>query len=657
MTVPLLSALSLLLVPAYSLNNATNINNSAAPKKVGWYDVSYRGTTTVLYSCLCTIFACTYTSLHLNVPSPRDSKWTKLLRKAKWMALTILFPEFAFAKAVCELQMAAADWCGLKAASDNKSFNWTFPRSKVIPIINKVFQFFIREQPLRSPIIEGKSRHEARKQRSATEQGPACTPPATSVKESKQDTGISHEASETANELFNASPACSLQFHQRKSQEWTLAHSYFANMGGFVLLQKTSGTYSFITGNGLLECCLPEGVNALSNVQLSKSELLDKAKADVIAKTVAIFQTFVLVLSVLTRVGRRLPISQLEICTVAFAALNFATYLSNLSKPKDVEIPVYITPTEDSHCNNFNHHGDCFVRQSLEPATSKYDRTHRIRNDELRTQGLSRQFSVLNWSLSLSTLLFGTIHCVAWFTDFPSETERLLWLIATVTSAVLPLVNLTLTAITRQILIRTARHRAIYMMFGSVPQQPPDLKGPWTPLGYGITVSVHTDRDASLAMIRQYKIWPLLNQTGETISQLYHNGAMDPKLPSLWQDLKTEYAIMKGNGLILDHNLDVLVAIPEGLSIFQCVHEDIRKTLKPIINALNDPRDLWTGHIAEQQQIRHTTDRLSTIYAAFTWFVYIVMRVTILALAFAALRSQDEGLYVATWTRNLPMVG
>jgi hypothetical protein len=68
-----------------------------------------RGTLTLVYGCLSTIFASTWTVLHLNVPSEDDKAWQKALRKAKWMAITILFPEFTFAKAVCELRMAVAN--------------------------------------------------------------------------------------------------------------------------------------------------------------------------------------------------------------------------------------------------------------------------------------------------------------------------------------------------------------------------------------------------------------------------------------------------------------------------------------------------------------------------------------------------------------------
>lgn len=52
--------------------------------KVKWQAVpTERGTLTLVYSCLLTVFTCTWTVLHLNVPGPNDGAWEIALRKAK----------------------------------------------------------------------------------------------------------------------------------------------------------------------------------------------------------------------------------------------------------------------------------------------------------------------------------------------------------------------------------------------------------------------------------------------------------------------------------------------------------------------------------------------------------------------------------------------
>lgn len=95
------------------------ISSNATITYTGWHNSpAERGTMTILWSCLTAIFACAWTILHLNVPNPGDTIWRKFWRKTKWMAVTVVFPELIFAKAVCELQMAVEDLRELKLMQD-----------------------------------------------------------------------------------------------------------------------------------------------------------------------------------------------------------------------------------------------------------------------------------------------------------------------------------------------------------------------------------------------------------------------------------------------------------------------------------------------------------------------------------------------------------
>jgi len=72
-------------------NNKTALNTILAPLWVS--PPSFRGTTSILWSCLITIFACIYTALHLNIPV--ESGWLyQLLTKARWVVTGLLLPEF-----------------------------------------------------------------------------------------------------------------------------------------------------------------------------------------------------------------------------------------------------------------------------------------------------------------------------------------------------------------------------------------------------------------------------------------------------------------------------------------------------------------------------------------------------------------------------------
>jgi hypothetical protein len=48
----------------------------------------------ILWSCLSTIFACTYITIHPNIPAPGDSQWAVLRRRVAIMGYFLLTPEF-----------------------------------------------------------------------------------------------------------------------------------------------------------------------------------------------------------------------------------------------------------------------------------------------------------------------------------------------------------------------------------------------------------------------------------------------------------------------------------------------------------------------------------------------------------------------------------
>jgi len=66
----------------------------------GWVvNPNTRGTFDIIRSSFLTIFLCTWTCLHLNVPAAKEGALKPTLRKFRWMVLTILGPEFVVALA------------------------------------------------------------------------------------------------------------------------------------------------------------------------------------------------------------------------------------------------------------------------------------------------------------------------------------------------------------------------------------------------------------------------------------------------------------------------------------------------------------------------------------------------------------------------------
>lgn len=320
-----------------------------------------------------------------------------------------------FAKAVCELQMAIQDLHGLK--EQEVAFEWNVEYDRGCQILYWLFHEFSWSRP--PPVTAHTKRR---------------TPSNTNL-----------------------------------SRTWTLTHCYLANMGGTIGNISTRGIqveHFPVTAHALVKCCVPNGHSPFDDESLTKEEIFDKSKVDTLFKTVATLQILWLVVSVIIRKMHDLPISLLEVCTVAFATIAIATYAANWAKPKDVEVPIElpqsVAPTKGD-CMLGALHGESFFKRTLRPSQPRLSKLNhraatswRITNDMFRPQAQSAQYSTLTYALALSTMCFGGIHCAAWQNYFPSRTERTLWQVASVLSSTLPIANLLVVTVLFQMLGKKA---------------------------------------------------------------------------------------------------------------------------------------------------------------------------------------------------------
>ncbi|KAE9392714.1 hypothetical protein BT96DRAFT_830269, partial [Gymnopus androsaceus JB14] len=128
---------------------------------------------------------------------------------------------------------------------------------------------------------------------------------------------------------------------------WTPVHSFFAVMGGFVF--DTTGGEPFLPGSKVRTTLTPEGVAFLMRhspeliPHLTKEQILDKSKADGLSKTLVCLQAGWFCLQCIARVAQRLPISLLELTTVAHALCMLVAYFLWWNKPLNVREPVIIS--------------------------------------------------------------------------------------------------------------------------------------------------------------------------------------------------------------------------------------------------------------------------------------------------------------------------
>ncbi|KAF8242570.1 hypothetical protein K440DRAFT_565110 [Wilcoxina mikolae CBS 423.85] len=82
------------------VTSCTTLTTSKNGRVHGWVpQPNSRGTIDILWTCLFTIFVCTYTMLCLNLPAVNDPLYRRIGRKLFWMGVSIAGPEFVLTAA------------------------------------------------------------------------------------------------------------------------------------------------------------------------------------------------------------------------------------------------------------------------------------------------------------------------------------------------------------------------------------------------------------------------------------------------------------------------------------------------------------------------------------------------------------------------------
>ncbi|CAA7268754.1 unnamed protein product [Cyclocybe aegerita] len=125
-----------------------------------------------------------------------------------------------------------------------------------------------------------------------------------------------------------------------RSRGWTIAHGFFLVMGGFHLYdcEKDLGVLSVQRFNSLIESNTIDFPSALT-----REDIEDKSKADGLSKGITIIQTSWFVLQCIARGVQKLPLTELEVVTLALASLNALIYGLWWNKPLDVQRCLKIT--------------------------------------------------------------------------------------------------------------------------------------------------------------------------------------------------------------------------------------------------------------------------------------------------------------------------
>ncbi|KAI1467513.1 uncharacterized protein F4812DRAFT_429839 [Daldinia caldariorum] len=590
---------------------------------VGWQpNPTQRGTASILESCILTIVACTWTIQHPNIPKKKPAtRLGRFLHHLKWMAATVLVPEFILALAIDEHLWVRNTWKELKRVNAKRS---------------------------------------------------------------------------------KRSRCCTFALEYEENYDWKKKHLYYANMGGFrinimgdatdsqnkptrifPLTGKELIRYLNIKGPGPYEppsvlarmwskILKPVGASEASDspgvpetsktsegsgapgepepsepvkAPISEAHIDRLVKREALAKAIALLQIFWILISAIARGCFHRPMSQLEIMTVAFAACAVATYIIRWNKPQNVEV---WTDLANKHYDLRKFYEPHRFRDTMKRKSLNGPRKNRgpcFRNDTLRPYHISKLFLPI---LIICMVIIGSLHLIAWDFSFPSEVETIMWRVASVASAGIPLLLLICSYAPRLFIwerccgFGTKKH--------DIRQKADDFKKHcrWT-LDFVKLEAQRPDSDQSLKnlMGKLDKIQEKLKEPADK-PESYHDIFTIPVLESMIDFFNKNWNMPETN-----RPPDRFLIHLERLYDYLTRKGDFEQEI--LIS--HDEKAYRTDtfpHETAKSRSRKMGDKilLGSIYIV-TIF-YTLARLIIIAVAFSSLREMPAGVYQTTFAEYLP---
>ncbi|KAK4160307.1 hypothetical protein QBC43DRAFT_293034 [Cladorrhinum sp. PSN259] len=378
-----------------------------------------RSTSSILYSCVLTLFACVYTALHLNIPEHSNFSHI-LLTKIKWVAMALFAPEIVLWLAYDQFSTAK------KLSQDLQEMD----QKQNGPVRNTKPGFFTRALQLLTR--RGKA-HESTDEESHTDNAKANE----STFDLKYGFFVvmggfevftleaTSSASDGLNKTYIALPgATDLKDAIRQAKSLGSKEEYrdlnFSQ--GEEITEDADRPMMRVEGEGgsdlkvQLSILSAQGVKTLAakdldSVRVARSLILDRSKADTLQKIVVLTQVGWMAMQCISRKIYGLPLCLLELHTM---------------KPLDLRSAEMVKLAPGTRCD-------------LEPK----DFTERHGNvPEFDVSILFRGIKALDVLdfigdhnsllvvLLLLPILYGGIHLSAWNFEFPSQAEGIAWKIA-----------------------------------------------------------------------------------------------------------------------------------------------------------------------------------------------------------------------------------
>ncbi|KAK4236999.1 hypothetical protein C8A03DRAFT_45089 [Achaetomium macrosporum] len=241
-----------------------------------------------------------------------------------------------------------------------------------------------------------------------------------------------------------AAPELAQEYAHADGVEWTLTHSFLANMGGFAVefeddetlaeptkhttywynIRALRGSVWILDARQLLAARERAIIAALPRT--SSDDIDDRSKSDALVKVLTAGQVLWLIIQLILRAARGLAVTQLEIVTLAFALCSLAT-ASRAASADDMKVLARLGPTTF-----------WYLRATTWVPNNS---VHYLDAENIRWLLCLAGYSPLQIGIMTTLVLsvpFGAVHLLSWNAEFPTQGERLGWNIACLLTTAVP---------------------------------------------------------------------------------------------------------------------------------------------------------------------------------------------------------------------------
>ncbi|KZP06426.1 hypothetical protein FIBSPDRAFT_764447 [Athelia psychrophila] len=201
----------------------------------------------------------------------------------------------------------------------------------------------------------------------------------------------------------------------------------------------------FYNKSGPLRPLSPEDVLELVSrghlVPPTAEEISNQSKGDVLSKGVAIIQTLWFVIQCIVRRAEGLPVTSLEVMTLAYTVMTVAMYITWWDKPLNVACAVRVPEEEVEYSGGSGYDSRWMqIYIYVMGGQDEFVDLRQCKRVPTFWAGGANDTDAENADVIalLVTMAFGAVHCIAWYSEFQTPLELLLWRLSAITIIAVP---------------------------------------------------------------------------------------------------------------------------------------------------------------------------------------------------------------------------